>query len=123
MKRLVILAALLAPTTALAADVSGAWKVASSVGATPITVNCNLVQTGTVISGDCTPATGNAGPTSFTGTVDGTHAKWGYDVTFNGKPGHVGFEADLKPDGSMAGALELNGKPSPFTATKQPARP
>ncbi len=119
MKRLVILAALLAPSAALAADISGAWKVDSSVGATPITVNCNIVQTGTVISGDCAPATGNAGPTAFTGTVDGPRAKWGYDVTFNGKPAHVGFEADIQSDAAMSGTLDLAGRPSPFTARKQ----
>ncbi len=122
MKRLVILAALLAPTTALAADISGAWKVDSSVGSTPISVSCNISQTGTVISGDCAPA-GSDMPAAFTGTVEGTHAKWGYNVTFNGKPAHVGYEADIKPDGTMAGTLELSGKPSPFTATKQPAKP
>ncbi len=119
MKLLILAAALLAPCAASAADVSGAWKVDSSVGATPISIKCNLVQTGTVISGDCAPATGAAGPTSFTGTVDGAHAKWGYDVTFNGAPAHVGYDALITSDTTMTGTLELSGKPSPFTARKQ----
>ncbi len=121
MKRFLIAAALLlAPASALAADLSGAWKIDSSVGKTPITVNCTLVQTGKTLSGACTPAAGNAGPTAFSdGTVTGSTAAWGYDVVFAGKPGHVGFTADITSDTTMTGVLSLNGKPSPFTAAKQ----
>ena len=120
MKTLVIIAAvLLAPAAASAADLTGAWKVASSVGTTAITVNCNLVQTGHALSGTCAPATGDAGPTALTGWVEDDHALWGYDVTFRGQPAHVGFIADIKPDGTLSGALELAGKPSPFTAARK----
>ena len=112
-------AAILLPGAANAADLTGAWKVDSSVGATPISINCHLVQTGAALSGDCAPATGNAGPTALTGTVDGAKAAWGYDVTYNGKPAHVGYEADIKSDAAMTGTLSLSGRPSPFTAAKQ----
>ena len=116
---LIIAAALALPGAALAADISGAWKVDSSVGATPISINCNLVQTGGKLTGDCAPATGTAGPTALTGTVDGAKAQWGYDVTFRGQPAHVGYEADIKSDSAMTGVLTLSGKPSPFTAAKK----
>ncbi len=112
-------AALLTPGLALAGDISGDWKVDSSVGKTPISINCTLVQTGAALSGACAPATGNAGPTALTGTVDGTKAAWGYDVTFQGKPAHVGYSADITSDSAMTGVLELSGKPSPFTATRK----
>ena len=116
---LIIAAALVLPGAALAADLSGAWKVDSSVGATPISINCNLVQAGGKLTGDCAPATGNAGPTALTGTVDGAKAQWGYDVVFRGAPAHVGYVADIKSDNAMTGMLTLSGKPSPFTAAKK----
>ena len=112
--------ALLIPGAALAADLTGAWKVDSSVGTTPITVNCKLVQSGPDLSGTCAPATGDAGPTALTGKVDGAKVAWGYDVVFRGKPAHVGFIAEIKSETSMTGMLDLGGpKPSPFTAAKQ----
>ncbi len=113
MKGLLLTAAVvLAPASAFAADLSGAWKIDSSVGKTPITVNCTLVQTGQTLSGACTPAAGNAGPTAFSdGTVSGSTAAWGYDVIFAGKPAHVGFTADITSDTTMTGVLSLAGKP------------
>jgi hypothetical protein len=121
MKPIILAAAvLLAPALAAAQDLSGAWTVSSSVGTTPITVNCTLAQVGEALSGSCAPATGTAGPTAFTGgVVKAGHVSWGYDVSFRGQPAHVGFEADVTSDGSMKGVLMLAGKPSPFTAVKK----
>jgi hypothetical protein len=120
MKTLVVAAVLIAPAIASAADLSGAWKVSSSVGATPITVDCALLQKDKALGGACAPGTGPAGPAAFSdGVVDGNHASWGYDVTFNGAPAHVGFKAEITSDTTMTGTLELSGRPSPFTATKQ----
>ena len=117
--RIIIAAVVLAPGLALAQDLSGAWKIDSSVGTTPISINCTLVQMGEMLSGSCAPATGTAGPTAFTGTVSGTHASWGYDVPFRGQPAHVGYEAEITAPGAMTGVLKLSGKPSPFTAMRQ----
>ncbi len=120
MKPILFAAALLtAPGLALAQDLSGAWTISSSVGTTPITVNCTLVQMGQALSGSCAPATGTAGPTPFTGMVTGTRASWGYDVVFRGQPAHVGYEADITSATAMTGVLKLAGKPSPFTAAKK----
>ncbi|HEX4097372.1 MAG TPA: hypothetical protein VHX64_11630 [Caulobacteraceae bacterium] len=119
MKPIFLAAALLAtPGLALAQDISGAWTVSSSVGTTPITVACTLVQTGEALTGTCKPSGGTDGP-AFTGTVKGTHASWGYDVPFRGQPSHVGFEADILSDTSMKGTLTLGTRPSAFTAVKQ----
>ena len=119
MKSTILAAALLAtPGLALAQDLSGAWTVSSSVGTTPITVSCALTRTGEAITGACKPAGGDDSPT-FTVTVQGAHATWGYDVPFRGKMSHVGFEADIISDTAMKGMLTLGGgKPSPFTAVK-----
>ena len=119
MKPILLFAALLTtPGFALAQDLSGAWTISSSVGTTPITVSCALVQAGEALSGSCAPAGG--GPTAFTGgTINGAKASWGYDVTFRDQPAHVGFEADVTSDTSMTGVLKLGGKPSPFTAVKK----
>ena len=103
---------------ALAADISGDWKIQSTVGATPIEVNCTLVQSANELSGICTPVMANAEPAELTGSVNGSSAKWDYDVVFNGNPGHVGFVADIISDYVMSGTLLLSGSPSPFTATK-----
>jgi hypothetical protein len=119
MKPILLAAALLlAPGLALAQDLSGAWTVSSSVGATPITVSCTLVQQGDALSGSCAPAGGE--PTAFSGgAVKGTHASWGYDVAFRGQPSHVGFDAEVSSNTSMKGMLTLGTRPSPFTAVKQ----
>ena len=119
MKPVLIAAALLAtPAMAAAQDLTGAWTVSSSVGATPITVACDLVQKGEVLTGTCTPGGGTAGP-QFTGSVKGAHASWGYDVTFRGQPSHVGFDAEASSDTRMMGTLTLGTRPSPFTAVKK----
>ena len=54
-----------------------------------------------------------------TGTVDGSSAKWGYDVVFNGNAARVDYVAELAADGTLKGNLLRNGSPSPITAVKQ----
>jgi hypothetical protein len=118
MKPLLLAAALaMSPALALAQDLSGEWTISSSVGTTPITVHCTLLQTGEDLGGLCAPAGGTSGPL-FRGTVKGNHASWGYDVTFRGQLSHVGFEADYAGGRAMTGVLTLGGRPSPFAATK-----
>ena len=56
---------------------------------------------------------------SLTGTVDGSNAKWGYDVVFNGTPARVDYVAELAADGTLKGNVLRNGSPSPITAVKQ----
>lgn len=120
LRRTLVAAAILgAPTVAIAADLSGDWTISSHVGATPITIACTLVQTGAMLSGGCAPGTDPTHPTALTGTVEGAKASWGYDVVFRGKPAHVGYTAEVRPDGSMTGALSLAGKPSDFTAVRK----
>ncbi len=124
MKRMVFgaAAALAMMTAALAvraADFSGDWKISFSVGGKPATVNCSMMQMASNLHGRCLPVMQNGTPSDLMGTVDGSNATWSYDVVFNGKPGHVGYEASLTSETTMSGTLSLAGKPTPFKAEKQ----
>jgi hypothetical protein len=102
------------------ADISGDWEIHSSVGgATPITVNCTLVQDGTALGGTCTPVMENAQPSELDGETSGSTAVWGYDVVFNGNPGRVDFTADSVSDQKLAGTLSLSGTEAPFEAVRK----
>jgi len=116
---LVALSSSLVANAALAADFSGNWKISFSVGGNPATVNCMMMQKGSDLSGHCLPVMQNAMPSDLKGMVDGSDAKWSYDVVFNGKPGHVGYEGKLTSNATMSGTLNLSGSPTSFTAEKQ----
>jgi len=103
---------------AQAANLSGDWQFDSKAGATPIVVDCHLWQSGAALSGTCEPRTDDSVAVPFTGAVTGSKAHWAYTVTFQGKPGTVEFEADVKSATRMIGKLKLNGKPSALTGAK-----
>ena len=111
-------AALLICGAAAGAELSGTWKIDSSVGENPVVIHCTLVQAGDALTGQCRPQVDGIEPSAVTGSVTGAKAKWGYDVVFNGNPGRVDYEADVAADGSLRGTLFLSGNPTPFTAAK-----
>jgi hypothetical protein len=122
MRRVIILAlaclSLCCTSTLLqSAEISGAWKVETQGGPTPV---CSLVQKGTQLSGACVgpQATG-----MLTGTIVGpaVHWRWQY-VTYAGDGAAAfDFTGTLLPDNSIAGLIERNetGFSSKFTAKKQ----
>ena len=119
MKKLVLITAalLLAPGAAAAADLTGAWKIAANINDMPITIVCNLTQSGAALSGTC--GLQDAPPTAFSGgAVDGDSAKWAYDDKFQDMPLHVAYTAVVK-DSGMTGTVTVFDMPNPFTATKQ----
>jgi hypothetical protein len=118
-KAVIVAAAMLMPGAALAADFSGDWKINFAVNNNPAEVNCTIAQSGSALSGHCLPKIPNAQPSDLTGTVDGSNAKWSYDVVFNNKPGHVGYEAKMDSPTAISGTLLLAGNPTPFTGAKQ----
>lgn len=121
MKKLALLAAafLLAPGAAAAADLTGAWKIAASVSDMPMTIICNITQSGAALSGTCGLQDQPDPPTAFTGgTVDGDNAKWAYDVKFQDMPLHVAYAGVVK-DAAMTGTITVFDMPSPFTAEKE----
>jgi hypothetical protein len=121
MKKLALIAAacLFAPGLAAAADLTGAWKISANVADMPITILCNLTQSGAALSGTCGLQDGPGAPTAFTGgTVDGDAAKWAYDDKFQDMPLHVAYTAVVK-DAAMTGTVTVFDMPNPFTAVRQ----
>ena len=121
MRKLLLISALavLAPGVASAADLSGAWKLAVDVSGMMINITCNLTQQGAALSGTCarTDAAGEK-PSAVTGSVDGSTAKWAYDVDFNGMPLHIAYTGNVTSDTAMTGTLDVAGGSGTFTATK-----
>jgi len=109
----------LAPSAAWAADFSGAWRIDNLFNGASAIITCTLVQAGNTLSGNCKPEIPGIAPSELTGTVDGSSAKWGYDVVFNGNPARVDYVAELAADGTLKGNVLRNGSPSPITAVKQ----
>jgi hypothetical protein len=114
-----MIGALLACSPAFAADFAGEWQIRSSVNGNPVTIGCTLVQKGDTLSGLCRPEVDGIEPSEVTGAVEGTSAKWGYDVVFNGNSNHVDYQAELRADGMLTGTLFLGPMPTAFTASKQ----
>lgn len=102
-------------------DVTGDWHIASSLGDTPIEVNCQLVQSGADLTGTCTPVMENPETSQLAGTTDGQQIEWSYNVVFNGNPGHVAFDGEMKSDSLISGTLNLSGTPTEFSATRRSA--
>lgn len=111
--------ALLAPSLAAAADLSGTWKLKTEAGGMELIVDCKLAQAGAALSGACGLDGAPDAPSAFTGgTVDGSTAKWGYDVMFQDMTFHVTFTANAT-DSAMTGTMNVADMPSPFTGAKQ----
>jgi hypothetical protein len=111
-------AAMLVPRVALGADFSGDWKIDFSVNGNPAHVACTMMQSGDALSGHCLPAMPNAQPSDLTGRVDGSSAKWSYDVVFNGNKNHVTYDATMTSPTAISGQLMLGQTPTAFTGTR-----
>jgi hypothetical protein len=117
---LMIAALALAPALASAADFAGAWKLDNTFNGAVSVVNCTLEQKGDALTGSCKPDLPNMEASKLTGKVEGSKAKWGYDLVFNDKPARVDFEVTLAADGTLAGNLLRNGSGSPIKGTRKP---
>jgi hypothetical protein len=117
---LLVAAAAMSPTLASAADFSGTWKLDNTFNGKVSSIHCTLVQAEDTLSGSCRPDVPGMAASNLTGTVMGSTAKWGYDLTFNGKPARVDYEVTLAADGSLTGNVLRNGSPSPLKGMRQP---
>src|SRR5688572_4901729 len=117
-KQLIALMAL-APSAGWAADFSGTWRIDNLFNGASAIITCTLVQTGNALSGSCKPEIPGIAGSDLAGSVDGSNAKWGYDVVFNGTAARVDYVAELAADGTLKGSVLRNGTPSPITAVKQ----
>jgi hypothetical protein len=111
--------AALAPSAAWAADFSGTWRIDNLFNGASAIITCALVQKGSALSGSCKPEIPGVAGSDLAGTVDGSSAKWGYDVVFNGNAARVDYVAQLGADGTLKGSVLRNGSPSPITGVKQ----
>ena len=109
----------LAPGAAWAADFSGTWRIDNLFNGATAIITCTLVQAGSALTGSCKPEIPGIAPSELKGTVDGSSAKWGYDVVFNGNAARVDYVAELGADGTLKGNVLRNGSPSPITGVKQ----
>ena len=107
------------PSAAWAADFSGTWRIDNLFNGASAIISCTLVQAGYTLSGSCKPDIPGIAPSELKGTVEGSSAKWGYDVVFNGNAARVDYVAELAADGTLKGSVLRNGSPSPITAVKQ----
>ncbi|HXS79096.1 MAG TPA: hypothetical protein VN818_02380 [Gammaproteobacteria bacterium] len=109
----------LAPGAALAADFSGTWRIDNLFNGASAIITCTLVQAGSALTGSCKPEIPGIAASELEGTVEGSSAKWGYDVVFNGNAARVDYVAELGTDGTLKGNVLRNGSPSPITGVKQ----
>ena len=117
---LLVAAAIFAPALASAADFSGTWKLDNTFNGAVTAIFCTIVQEGDELSGSCRPDLPGMAAEKLTGTVDGSDAKWGYDLVFNGNPARVDYEVTLAADGSVSGNLLRNGSGSPIKGKREP---
>jgi hypothetical protein len=115
----IIVAAALAPALASAADFAGNWRLDNTFNGSVSAIHCTLVQKDNKLTGTCKPDLPGMGASDLTGTVDGSKAKWGYDLVFNGNPARVDFEVTLAADGTLSGNLLRNGSGSPIKGARQ----
>jgi hypothetical protein len=120
MKTLFALAAIavLGPSLASAADLSGAWKLKTNAGGMDLVIDCKMVQAGAALTGTCGVDGAPDAPSPFKGTVDGSTAKWSYDVMFQDMTFHVTF-AGAATGSAMTGTMNVLDMDSPFTGTRQ----
>jgi len=111
-------AALLAPGIAAAADLSGKWKIDLNIGGMEFHAECTMTQAAAALTGSCAGADG-APPSAVTGSVDGSTAKFAYDITYQGNPMHVAYTGNVKSDTAMEGAVDVQIAQGTFTAAKQ----
>jgi len=112
--------AALAPALASAADFSGTWKLDNEFNGKVSAIFCTLVQAKNELTGSCRPDIQGMEAAKLKGTVEGSKARWGYDLVFNGKPARVDYEVTLAADGSLSGSLLRNGSGSLIKGGRKP---
>lgn len=121
MKALLIAGALiaLAPAAAVAADLSGSWKIDGAFDAMGIKyqVTCDLKEDGGKLAGACKGPQGEA--IQATGSEGDGKAVISYDTTYNGSPVHLDYKGDEQADGTLKGIIDAGAAQGTFSAAKQ----
>jgi predicted aspartyl protease len=94
-------------------QIAGSWNVTSQ----PVRPACEIAQNGGELTGTCT---GPQARGELTGTVAGQAIRWQWKriANANGQVSLWNFSGTLSADNTITGFVELNGRTSPFTATK-----
>jgi hypothetical protein len=115
----------LAPTTVLAADMTGSWGltiVFDSLGETFATT-CDLKQASAGdVTGSCVGLAKEQADVSGktrTGTDGNPQIDFGYDTDYSGTGVHLEYIGAPQPDGSLAGKVFVRGMVGTFTATRK----
>jgi hypothetical protein len=119
-KRLLAAAAALAlvPAAALAADLSGPWKVHGVFNdVISYTADCTFKQTGASLAGPCIDPQNNTNVVAK-GSVNGGAVEFGYDASFQGLTVHLDYKGALQPDGTLKGVIDTGGPEGAFTANR-----
>jgi hypothetical protein len=111
-------AALLSPAIASAQDLSGTWKLDLSIAGMDYHAECKMAQAAMALSGNCSGGEGQ-GAVAMTGTVDGTTAKFAYDITYQGNPMHVAYTGNVTSDTAMDGSVDVQIAQGTFKAMKE----
>ncbi len=111
-------AILLATVPALAADLTGDWKVTGDVTGNPLAMVCSLKQEDAKLSGKCVDSTGNINA-PVTGKVDGKNVAFQFDFEYSGMALTMSFSGANDTDTSMKGGVQVAGVDGSFTAVKQ----
>ena len=101
---------------AVAADVSGNWKVDGEVAGHAVDPFCTFRQQDQKLTGVCKS---QAGESPLQGAVDGEKVTWQYDVDYNGQTYTLVFTGTLESEAAMKGAFSVGGTGGAFAAKKQ----
>ena len=119
MKRLILTAALaLAPTLALADDLSGTWRVHLNSRGHELTVDCHFAQHDKSLGGSCSRADGEDKPIPLQGTLTGLNARWTYTGMIDGRRERIAFNGNVEGT-TISGTADVDGVAATFEATKQ----
>jgi hypothetical protein len=106
----------LAPASALAAGLSGVWKVHGVFsGVITYTAVCTFKPAGANFAGPCVDPSNNTN-VQAKGAVNGGAVEFGYDASFNGVAVHLDYKGAVQPDGTLKGVIVTGGPQGTFTA-------
>jgi hypothetical protein len=100
---------------AVAADISGTWKLEGDIAGVHINRTCTIKQAETKISGSCKSQMNDL---ALAGEVNGSDVTWHYEADYEGTKVTLNFKGTL--DGSsIKGKIDTAGTGGDFTATRQ----
>src|ERR1044071_9201940 len=104
MKSTLLSFALLAASSAMAADLTGKWQVVLSVGGQDREQACTFTQKDAELTGNCST---DAGPVQIAGKVEDKKVMWSYKGDYQGTPLTVAFQGSIESATKITGAVSV----------------